>query len=900
VATAAVEATRDTDARANALARAALNPFSPEFRAAAMLQRRFHTFRSVRAARETAAVRATNSNLAAFATPGDARPPRGRPRFALDADTAAATAADARRHALKRRLIDDDTGKPWAPRPRTTLDVVMVTTTPAPALGTLNASGLLAVARLIVTSQRDDRTALLRIALGDTAMSCAQGQELIDRINSSSKPLTSGETVDAVAALAERAVDSEAVPALIDRNLSDDQAQSLRRMLGGAYDIFTGALSGRHLLDVHRRVDRAALYRLVAEESASAAARKERLEASSPDAEESPGPRGFAAVTIDGKPAGASTLDALANNFGGLGEGTAEPVEAPAKAPPKAPKKASKKAPQKAPKAPVAPGKGRHIAFDYLAPPATGTAAPDARVATLLHACGMKLDPDTIAASPRLARLLPGHLFLEATKRSPVVEGPAEALECVGAPGSAPAPAPSYREAKRLSGRYSTEDDLADWLAERDVSLPEDALAALSEDLVRGLAVLRCDIDVGEDETTLRIVRTTCDARVRVCHPHVQAVLAWRRRTEEAIAPVPVTTTKRAAQQPLDGIVWICRLQALVRAAFARAAARAARGERPPTETFVELRIPLDANGKPTTNPARRAVVGVARALVDRLNVDVRPDDVRATLRVRKTEPATAAAPRRLEGIQSEAVVYYYDTYVRGLPPYVRTSRHSPYERATWTPYEDCEAPPPDDLDASAVVAAVRSATTTEQFTCDQIRAIVATFIARAWGLEHARKRRRDAARREQEAEAKDQKRREMERMAALAGGRMTSPSPTPGALPQDRRSSLAHSQAAARGQALTPRTRNREVDDDGKPPPSVERSLGDLVVHLYSRCSGPPEDFYADVLVPSFEDKKRRKAIIARLGWDAPTFRRLEAEAAARLEAEAEACAPAPAPAPA
>ena len=114
----------------------------------------------------------------------------------------------------------------------------------------------------------------------------------------------------------------------------------------------------------------------------------------------------------------------------------------------------------------------------------------------------------------------------------------------------------------------------------------------------------------------------------------------------------------------------------------------------------------------------------MARALVDRLNVDVRPDDVRATLRVRKTEPATAAAPRRLEGIQSEAVVYYYDTYVRGLPPYVRTSRHSPYERATWTAYEDGEAPPPDDLDASAVVAAVRSATTTEQFTCDQIRAI--------------------------------------------------------------------------------------------------------------------------------------------------------------------------------
>ena len=698
VATAAVEATRDTDARANALARAALNPFSPEFRAATMLQRRFHTFRSVRAARETAAVRATNSNLAAFATPGDARPPRGRPRFALDADTAAATAADARRHALKRRLIDDDTGKPWAPRPRTTLDVVMVTTTPAPALGTLNASGLLAVARLIVTSQRDDRTALLRIALGDTAMSCAQGQELIDRINSSSKPLTSGETVDAVAALAERAVDSEAVPALIDRNLSDDQARTLRRIMGGAYDIFTGALSGRHLLDVHRRVDRAALYRLVAEESASAAARKERLEASSPDAEESPGPRGFAAVTIDGKPADASTLDALAKSFGGLGEGTAEPAEAPAKAPPKAPKKASKKAPQKASKAPVAPGKGRHVAFDYVAPPATGTAAPDARVATLLHACGMKLDAATIRASPRLARLLPGHLFLEATKkRSPVVEGPAEALECVGAPGPAPAPAPSYREAKRLSGRYSTEDDLADWLAERDVSLPEDALAALSEDLDRGLAVLRCDIDVGEDETTLRIVRTTCDVRVRVCHPHVQAVLAWRRRTEEAIAPVPVTTTKRAAQQPLDSIVWICRLQALVRAAFARAAARAARGDRPPTETFVELRIPLDANGKPTTNPARRAVVGVARALVDRLNVDVRPDDVRATLRVRKTEPATAAAPRRLEGIQSEAVVYYYDTYVRGLPPYVRTSRHSPYERATWTPYEDCEAPPPDD-----------------------------------------------------------------------------------------------------------------------------------------------------------------------------------------------------------
>ena len=147
----------------------------------------------------------------------------------------------------------------------------------------------------------------------------------------------------------------------------------------------------------------------------------------------------------------------------------------------------------------------------------------------------------------------------------------------------------------------------------------------------------------------------------------------------------------------------------------------------------------------------------------------------------------------------------------------------------------------------------------------------------------------------------------------------MTSPSPTPGALPQDRRSSLAHSQAAARGQALTPkpspRTRNREVDDS-KPPPSVERSLGDLVVHLYSRCSGPPEDFYADVLVPSFAEVRRRKAIIARLGWAAATFRRLEAErtarleaeraarleaeAAARLEAEAEACAPAPAPSPA
>ena len=76
-----------------------------------------------------------------------------------------------------------------------------------------------------------------------------------------------------------------------------------------------------------------------------------------------------------------------------------------------------------------------------------------------------------------------------------------------------------------------------------------------------------------------------------------------------------------------------------------------------------------------------------------------------------RSEEAAACPPRHLDGVKSEAHVFYYDVYVRGLPeiPFLPCKRDSAFAHGAWVPYEECEEPPsPEELDISKVVMQAR------------------------------------------------------------------------------------------------------------------------------------------------------------------------------------------------
>ena len=120
------------------------NPFAPEWAAARILQKRLRTQRRQREARERATVRATNSDVALFETAFEASEveTRGRPRYAMEAQTARETVARQRLRVLGRRLVDEATALPWEPRRSTTLDVFFeCPALPPSEMSLLNATG---------------------------------------------------------------------------------------------------------------------------------------------------------------------------------------------------------------------------------------------------------------------------------------------------------------------------------------------------------------------------------------------------------------------------------------------------------------------------------------------------------------------------------------------------------------------------------------------------------------------------------------------------------------------------------------------------------------------------------------------------------------------------------------
>ena len=78
----------------------------------------------------------------------------------------------------------------------------------------------------------------------------------------------------------------------------------------------------------------------------------------------------------------------------------------------------------------------RTLVFDYVAtlrPPIREDAASEARVRTLLHACGMQYGVDEVTKSAKLTRLMPTFMFNQAIrKRTMAAAGNARQFRVVG------------------------------------------------------------------------------------------------------------------------------------------------------------------------------------------------------------------------------------------------------------------------------------------------------------------------------------------------------------------------------------------------------------------------------------------------------------------------------------
>ncbi|KAK7233190.1 hypothetical protein SO694_00038050 [Aureococcus anophagefferens] len=779
------------------------NPFAPEWKAAKMLQRRLRTIRMHREAQQRAAILATNSDV-----------------------------AQQRLRILKRCLLDGDTGEPFEPRRGAKLELEFEQRAlPASELGMLNATGLLAVAQVLVRTTLEDRLTLLRLAFAEVYVVAAQAQDLLDRVGSSHRPFDGNELVEALFCLLQRVVDTQSVHNLMERNLSRDQAVLLRSKFGGAYCVFTGALCGHHDLDLTRPVERAALHRLVTYDAIQAAQQRGAFGDDGGDAggeavgvyanEDTTAAlarggtsqhgdyRGFRNATMNRVRIKHDAIERLAVGFGSMGAHDPNPVA----------------------------GK-RTLSFDYVAnlkPPTTAAPAGEARVDTLLHSCGLKFDATEVTKSAKLTRLMPTFMFQQVLRKKTV--RPKE-LRVVGyksasqsSESAAEAAAAHKREKfKRLklkgvcdrSAHHGKPWDVADWLEARyatpRVTWHRADLESLAASLDVGEAAMRCDVEEGrllpaaaggrggagpgESLPSVKIVRSVFEVRARVCHPGELSALTWRHA-----APTPGDVAKRESvkhsdllpakfdsnrsqrSQPrklkrrtsMDDLSFISKVQAAIRARAARAASKVAHGAPPVIETFISRRLPVDQDGRLQSNPARAAILGVVEACRDRLGVRVGHEDVRLTLRCKNGENASSLPPKFLDGVDTAATVFYYDVYVRGLPerPFLPCRGDSGFVHGAWVPYEECEEPPsPEELDFSKVVLQCRLATTSDLFLCRQIRHIVERFEHHKEKLEIQKKWRERKAAMEKESKALMKRRASLDRLASFgrSGGRDLSP----------------------------------------------------------------------------------------------------------------------------
>ncbi|KAH8074012.1 hypothetical protein JL721_2569 [Aureococcus anophagefferens] len=826
----------DDDAPPTPKTKVVANPFAPEWKAAKMLQRRLRTIRMHREAQQRAAILATNSDVASFARNvdgGDGPKTRGRPRFGMRARAANETGSQQRLRILKRCLLDGDTGEPFEPRRGAKLELEFEQRAlPASELGMLNATGLLAVAQVLVRTTLEDRLTLLRLAFAEVYVVAAQAQDLLDRVGSSHRPFDGNELVEALFCLLQRVVDTQSVHNLMERNLSRDQAVLLRSKFGGAYCVFTGALCGHHDLDLTRPVERAALHRLVTYDAIQAAQQRGAFGDDGGDAggEAHGDYRGFRNATMNRVRIKHDAIERLAVGFGSMGAHDPNPVA----------------------------GK-RTLSFDYVAnlkPPTTAAPAGEARVDTLLHSCGLKFDATEVL---RKKTVRPKELRVVGYKSaSQSSESAAEA-----------AAAHKREKFKRLklkgvcdrSAHHGKPWDVADWLEARyatpRVTWHRADLESLAASLDVGEAAMRCDVEEGrllpaaaggrggagpgESLPSVKIVRSVFEVRARVCHPGELSALTWRHA-----APTPGTRRSAAA-----------------------AASKVAHGAPPVIETFISRRLPVDQDGRLQSNPARAAILGVVEACRDRLGVRVGHEDVRLTLRCKNGENASSLPPKFLDGVDTAATVFYYDVYVRGLPerPFLPCRGDSGFVHGAWVPYEECEEPPsPEELDFSKVVLQCRLATTSDLFLCRQIRHIVERFEHHKEKLEIQKKWRERKAAMEKESKALMKRRASLDRLASFgrSGGRDLSPAMIQRSLaPPPARTEVGPAAPADGAKPARPGRRR-----SGPTRPTARGAVGAVAAGGARREEPPPPPVFrplADLVVHLFEN---RNEVIHRLGW--------------------------------
>ena len=201
--------------------------------------------------------------------------------------------------------------------------------------------------------------------------------------------------------------------------------------------------------------------------------------------------------------------------------------------------------------------------------------APDARVATLLHSCGMKYDANEVAHSAKLTRLMPGFIFAQAVRKRTMLDGGRKKLRVVGYKSKDGSTSADPREAALAQKRerlrrlglkghccrathHGKPWDLAEWLEARDVKCRvtwhRNDLEMFAASLDRATAAVRCEVEetvtargVPDALPTVKVVRTTYEVRARVCHPHELSALTWRHRPETA-----ATRAKRESAKHSD------------------------------------------------------------------------------------------------------------------------------------------------------------------------------------------------------------------------------------------------------------------------------------------------------------------------------------------------------------
>ncbi|KAJ1454133.1 hypothetical protein M885DRAFT_250596 [Pelagophyceae sp. CCMP2097] len=566
--------------------------------AAMLIQSKLREIRKRRIADQRKEINATTAFSEIEATT-PARSVKCRQRFTMIAPVVFETGSQQRLRIASKRLMDGD--RPYVPPGPTSHVAVECTFRSAPQLptelGMINATGVVALAELLVYTRLAERVGVLRMASSELRLLAAQAQDMIDRVNSSHRPFDANELVDVLATFVPRIVDVFSVGNLVDRNLSYDQTIRLRARCEEAYNIFAGAVSGHHRLDLNKAQDRAALFKLAQLDATNQKQQKlwfggRRAEGPGSDDEDDLastvgvrvvgrprcfGPdvdvelmqsllrkggtaqhsdfRGFRNIRLNGRPIKADALESMALTFGSSGvRATAQ-----AKEEPKAAKGESKKGREKPAEKPSIDTSRAIVDFDYVStlrhPTTRGLEASDNRVDLLLHSCGMHFHIASVAANPRLVRLLPNFLFQQAlTKRKAAMRAALDFAVCSAAQqrrGGVAEVAASLLPAQlhsspsmnglnpaALKGCYRDSEDLSDWLAKRGVDAESWDPATLEQFRVElqdlESCALTCALDKASNDLVLHRIFHEC--RIRVCHPFRLACLTWRRREPATIA----------------------------------------------------------------------------------------------------------------------------------------------------------------------------------------------------------------------------------------------------------------------------------------------------------------------------------------------------------------------------